>query len=105
MSAITRVPAGVREDAAQGCRLRNGARLLFRLFSRHTPVLITFYKTPLQPGERPESRANRIEIRDIRCSGAMKRELWAFGDEVLCINVVNSVDWDYPESAPATTTC
>ena len=54
------------------------------------PSLINFYKTPLQPGERPERRANRIEIRDIRCRGAMKGELWAFGDEVLCINVATA---------------
>ncbi|HEU4890646.1 MAG TPA: hypothetical protein VFT47_03800 [Vicinamibacterales bacterium] len=33
----------------------------------------------------------------------MTGELGAFGDEVLCINVVNSVDWHHPESAPATT--
>jgi hypothetical protein len=71
--------------------------------TRSAPVLINFYKTPLQPGERPESRANRIEIRNIRCRGAMKGELWAFGDEVLCINIVNSLDWHHPESAPATT--
>ena len=71
--------------------------------TRSAPALISFYKTPLQPGERPERRANRIEIRDIRCRGAMKGELWAFGDEVLCINIVNSVDWHHPESAPATT--
>ena len=71
--------------------------------TRSAPVLITFYKTPLQPGERPEGRANRIEVRNIRCRGAMKGELWAFGDEVLCINILNSVDWHHPESAPATT--
>src|SRR5689334_19496335 len=59
--------------------------------TRSAPCLITFYKTPLQRGERLERRANRIEILDIRCRGAMKGELWAFGDEVLCINVVNSV--------------
>jgi hypothetical protein len=71
--------------------------------TRSAPVLINFYKTPLRPGEHPERRANRIEIRNIRCRGAMKGELWAFGDEVLCINIVNSVDWHHPESAPATT--
>jgi hypothetical protein len=41
--------------------------------TRSAPALITFYKTPLQPGERPERRANRIEIRDIRCRGASFR--------------------------------
>lgn len=71
--------------------------------TRSAPVLINFYKTPLQPGERPERRANRIEIRHVRCRGAMKGELWALGDEVLCINIVNSIDWHHPESAPATT--
>jgi hypothetical protein len=71
--------------------------------TRSAPVLINFYKTPLRRGERPERRANRIEIHNIRCRGAMKGELWALGDEVLCINIVNSVDWRHPESAPATT--
>jgi hypothetical protein len=33
----------------------------------------------------------------------MKGELWAFGDEVLCFNIINSFDWHNPESAPATT--
>jgi hypothetical protein len=33
----------------------------------------------------------------------MKGELWAFGDEVLCFNIINSIDWASPESAPATT--
>lgn len=78
-------------------------RLVEESTTRSAPALIVFYKTPLQAGERPERRANRIEIHDIRCRGAMKGELWAFGDEVLCISVLNSVDWHHPESAPVTT--
>jgi hypothetical protein len=66
------------------------------------PVLIQFYKTPLLPGEQPAERANRIEIRDLRCRGAMVGEPWAFGNEVLCFNISNSTDW-LTESAPETT--
>ena len=71
--------------------------------TRTAPGLIAFYKTPLQPGEDPADRANRIEVRNLRCRGAMSGELWMFGDEVLCINIINSIDWHNPESAPATT--
>jgi hypothetical protein len=78
-------------------------RLVEGSTTKSAPALIVFYKTPLQPGQRLERRANRIEIQNIRCRGAMKGELWAFGDEVLCFNVVNSLDWRNPESAPATT--
>lgn len=67
------------------------------------PVLIQFYKTPLRGGERAEDRANHIEVRGIRCRGAMVGELWCFGDEVLCINVVNSVDWNDPTIRQETT--
>ena len=71
-------------------------------FTKTPPVLIQFYKTPLQPGERPAERANRIEIRDLRCRGAMVGEPWAFGNEVLCFNIANSTDW-LTETAPETT--
>lgn len=71
--------------------------------TRGAPALIGFYKTPLQTGEDPAARANRIEIRNLRCRGAMNGELWAFGDEVLCFNIINSIDWNNPENAPATT--
>ena len=71
--------------------------------TRTAPSLISFYKTPVAFGENPEDRANRIEIRNIRCRGAMLGELWAFGDEVLCINIVNSLDWHNPGAAPHTT--
>lgn len=71
--------------------------------TRTPPVLIQFYKTPLQPGENPIARANTIQIRNFRVRGAMKGDLWAFGDEVLAINIVNSTDWHNLESAPATT--
>ena len=71
--------------------------------TRTPPALILFYKTPLQAGEDPDDRANRIEVRDLRCRGAMRGEAWIFGDEVLCINVINSIDWHNPASAPATT--
>ena len=66
------------------------------------PTLIQFYKTPLQPGEHPRDRANRIEIRNLRCYGAMIGEPWCFGDEVLCINISNSTYWTN-ETAPQTT--
>lgn len=71
--------------------------------TRTPPVLIQLYKTPPRHGHARGGRANRIEIRNFRIRGAMKGELWAFGDEVLAINVMNSIDWHYPESAPATT--
>ena len=71
--------------------------------TRTWPGLIFFYKTPLQTGQDPDDRANRIEIRDIRCRGAMSGEPWMFGDESVCITMVNSVDWHNPESTPATT--
>jgi len=70
--------------------------------TRTPPVLIQFYKTPLQPGEDPADRANRIEIRDLRCRSVMLGDLWAFGDEVLCFNISNSTDW-LNDSAPETT--
>src|SRR5690606_12126286 len=71
--------------------------------TRGAPALILFYKTPLQAGENPADRANRIVIRNVRCRGAMSGELWAFGDEVRCFNIINSFEWHRPESAPATT--
>jgi hypothetical protein len=67
------------------------------------PVLIQFYKTPLQPGENPAQRANRIEIRNLRCRSVMIGEPWALGDEVLCFNIVNSFDYDSPEAEQVTT--
>jgi len=73
-----------------------------RSSTKTPPVLIQFYKTPLQPGEDPAERANRIEIRDLRCRGAMVGEPWAFGNEVLCFNISNSTDW-LNESSPETT--
>lgn len=66
------------------------------------PVLIQFYKTPLQPSDDPAERANRIAIRNLRCRGAMVGEPWAFGNEVLCFNISNSTDW-LNQSAPDTT--
>ncbi|MEM8548216.1 MAG: twin-arginine translocation signal domain-containing protein, partial [Pseudomonadota bacterium] len=57
------------------------------------PGLILFYKTPIN-GRDPESLANRIEIKGVRCRGAMIGSEWTFGDEVLCFSVVNSVDWN-----------
>ncbi len=67
------------------------------------PSLITFYKTPLKPNESKKSRANRIKIKHIRCRGAMKGVPWMFGDEVLCFNILNSMDWDNPERIEQTT--
>jgi parallel beta-helix repeat protein len=67
------------------------------------PTLMQFYKTPLRPGEDAADRANRIVIRDLRCRGAMRGSPWMFGDEVLSINILNSTDWENPDSAPATT--
>jgi len=71
--------------------------------TRTAPVLIQFYKTPLQPGEDPVARANRIEIRNLRCRSVMIGEPWAFGDEVLCFNIVNSFDYNFPEVEQVTT--
>jgi len=71
--------------------------------TRTPPLLIQFYKTPLQPGESPASRANSIEVKNLRCRGAMYGEPWMFGDEVLCINILNTQDWNNPEVPQATT--
>lgn len=71
--------------------------------TRTAPGLILFYKTPLVAGEDPVDRANRIEVRDVRCRGAMIGSPWTFGDEVLCFTIVNSVDWGNPGSQPQTT--
>lgn len=71
--------------------------------TRTWPALLFFYKTPVQPGENPIDRANRIEVRGLRCRGSMLGEPWCFGDEAVLITVVNSMDWLNPESAPATT--
>jgi parallel beta-helix repeat protein len=67
------------------------------------PGMILFYKTPLQSGEDPADRANRIEIRDVRCRGAMLGTDWMFGDEVLCFTIINSMDWHNPSSTLETT--
>lgn len=71
--------------------------------TRSAPALLAFYKTPLQPGEHPADRANRIKVKNLRCRTSMIGDPWMFGDEVLCINVINSIDWHDPEAAPATT--
>lgn len=71
--------------------------------TKTAPGLILFYKTPLQAGEDPVDRANRIEIRDMFCRGAMIGSPWAFGDEVLCFTIINSMDWDSPSAEPQTT--
>lgn len=60
--------------------------------TKTAPGLILFYKTPPN-GRDPETLANRIEIRGVRCRGAMIGSEWTFGDEVLCFSVINSVDW------------
>lgn len=68
---------------------------------------IFFYKTPLQPGEDPDERANRVEIRDMRCRGAMRGDESTFGDEVLCFTICNTTDFTSPctgpDSLPVTT--
>ncbi len=71
--------------------------------TRAAPGVILFYKSPPLPGEDPADRANRIEIRDIRCRGAMRGDDWTFGDEVLCFTIANSIDWMSPETTPPTT--
>jgi hypothetical protein len=71
--------------------------------TRTPPGVLLFYKTPLQPREHPSERANRIAIRNFRCRGSMAGEPWMFGDEVLCVAIVNSLDWNDPEGAPETT--
>ena len=71
--------------------------------TKSVPLLISFYKTPLQPGEDPERRANKIVIANLRVRGAMNGELWMFGDEVVSINIINSIDWHNPEVVQQTT--
>ena len=71
--------------------------------TRFAPGLIAFYKTPLQTGEDPADRANRIELRDMMCRGSMIGEEWCFGDEVLCISISNTIDWANPGLPLATT--
>jgi hypothetical protein len=71
--------------------------------TRTAPAMFAFYKTPLQPGEDADDRANRIEVKNLYFLTSMLGELWMFGDEVLCINIINSIDWHNPEAAPATT--
>ncbi|MEM1436774.1 MAG: hypothetical protein AAGG11_22185 [Pseudomonadota bacterium] len=61
--------------------------------TKTAPGLIFFYKTPIN-GRDPESLASSIEIRNLRCRGAMIGEEWTFGDEVLCFTVINTVDWN-----------
>lgn len=67
------------------------------------PGYFMMYKTPLKPGELPAERANRIEVKNIRFRGACLGAMWALGDEILALNIVNSMDWHHPESTPATT--
>jgi len=64
--------------------------------TKNAPGFLFFYKTPLNTGEDPADRANRIEIRDMACRGAAIGEPWALGDEVLCISVSNTIDWHNP---------
>ena len=71
--------------------------------TRAAPGLILFYKTPPSPGDDLLARANRIEIRGMRCRGAMRGADWTFGDEVLCFTVANTVDFANPEAIPVTT--
>ena len=71
--------------------------------TKTAPGLILFYKTPLQAGEDPDDRANRIEIRDLYCRGAMIGDDWMFGDEVLCFTIINSIDWNATEVPQVTT--
>ena len=71
--------------------------------TKAAPGMILFYKTPLQSGQDPDDRANRIEVRNLRCRGAMIGERWTFGDEVLCFTILNSIDWNSPESMQQTT--
>lgn len=65
-------------------------------YTLNAPGLIIFYKTPLLAGEDPADRANRIEIRDMGCRGSMIGELWALGDEIICISISNTIDWHNP---------
>jgi hypothetical protein len=71
--------------------------------TRVWPALLFFYKTPVQNGEDPLDRANRIEVRGIRCRGSMLGDYWCFGDEAVLVTIINSMDWHHPESTPATT--
>ncbi len=64
--------------------------------TKNAPGFLFFYKTPLNTGEDPADRANRIEIRDMACRGAMIGELWALGDEAICISISNTIDWHNP---------
>ena len=71
--------------------------------TRTPPAYFEFYKTPLQLGENPGDRANRIEIRNLSCRNATIGEPWMFGDSVLAINIINSMDWHNPEVVLETT--
>jgi hypothetical protein len=62
----------------------------------NAPGLIFFFKTPLQSGEDPADRANRIELRDFSMRGSMIGELWALGDECICISISNTINWHNP---------
>lgn len=69
-----------------------------------TPAsVLVFYKTPLQPDERPGKRANKISVRRLRYRGSSIGESSVFGDETAFISISNSIDWNDPESAPPTT--
>jgi hypothetical protein len=71
--------------------------------TKSTPGMILFYKRPPEDGDDLSDHANSITVRRIRCRGAMRGEPWAFGDEVLSITVINSIDWADPGVRQVTT--
>ena len=71
--------------------------------TKSAPAMILFYKRPPEDGDDLSDHANSITVRGIRCRGAMRGEPWAFGDEVLSINVINSIDWADPGVRQVTT--
>lgn len=71
--------------------------------SKPPPGYFLFYKTPLVPGEHPEDRASRIQVKNIRCRATSYAAPWMFGDELLFLQIINSFDWNDPERAPDTT--
>lgn len=65
------------------------------------PTFIQVYRLPVHLGG--SRRPSRITIRDIRFRGAMLHDdLWMFGDETLCVNISNVVDWNQPDTRQET---
>jgi len=71
--------------------------------TKSPPACFVFYKTPLLPGESPESRANSIAIEKLTYRGATRADPWALGDETVFAAIFNSFDWNAPDVDQITT--